>query len=532
MAKWRLSPRIGIILNLGLGLVFALAAVLVVVLVNQNMHQQALVEAEAKSRVLIDRNLATHIYFTQILKPRLFEWTVPFRPADYFEPSWMSSTYAVREIDQYFRALSPAGYYVKDAAINARSPENEADAYERAFLDELNANPTLEARSTVRTIDGQPYLTVLRRGEMLEAACLRCHGDPADAPGDLVRIYGPDRSFGRQVGEVISAISIRVPLAAAYASADQVSWQLSTLLLLLLGALFVVQFGLYRWLLLMPLATIRNKALQIATDERHLGEEIPRFFGRELRELAQAFNALSINLRRDRDQLEEHVRERTADLQSANEQLTHEVAERQRVEEDLRRERDFAEGLVAMAQVIVLVLDLDGHIVHINPYLEDISGYCLADVQGWDWFATFLPARDQARIRELFLQAVDDVQTQGNVNVIVTQDGREREIEWYDKTLKDASGRVIGLLSVGRDITERQQMEAQIHRHAQELEERVARRTAELRTIVDSLAGREIRMAELKKAIRQLRAQLEDAGLTPVADDPLAPWMAPEEGEP
>lgn len=29
----------------------------------------------------------------------------------------------------------------------------------------------------------------------------------------------------------------------------------------------------------------------------------------------------------------------------------------------------------------------------------------------------------------------------------------------------------------------------------------------------------------LKEVIRQLRAQLEEAGLTPVADDPLAPWM-------
>ena len=35
------------------------------------------------------------------------------------------------------------------------------------------------------------------------------------------------------------------------------------------------------------------------------------------------------------------------------------------------------------------------------------------------------------------------------------------------------------------------------------------------------MAGREVRMAELKDVIRQLRAQLEEAGLTPVADDSL-----------
>ncbi|MBU0492254.1 MAG: hypothetical protein KKB13_10445 [Chloroflexi bacterium] len=53
----------------------------------------------------------------------------------------------------------------------------------------------------------------------------------------------------------------------------------------------------------------------------------------------------------------------------------------------------------------------------------------------------------------------------------------------------------------------------------------MAERTAELRMLVDSMAGREVRMAELKEVIHQLRAQLEDAGLTPAADDSLAPWM-------
>ena len=42
-----------------------------------------------------------------------------------------------------------------------------------------------------------------------------------------------------------------------------------------------------------------------------------------------------------------------------------------------------------------------------------------------------------------------------------------------------------------------------------------------MQTIVNTMAGRELRMAELKETIQKLRAQLEAAGLTPVADDPL-----------
>jgi len=62
----------------------------------------------------------------------------------------------------------------------------------------------------------------------------------------------------------------------------------------------------------------------------------------------------------------------------------------------------------------------------------------------------------------------------------------------------------------------------QVRHDAAEMEQRVRERTAELQRFVDLMAGREVRMAELKDVIRQLRAQLHAAGLTPVADDPLA----------
>lgn len=63
---------------------------------------------------------------------------------------------------------------------------------------------------------------------------------------------------------------------------------------------------------------------------------------------------------------------------------------------------------------------------------------------------------------------------------------------------------------------------AEVQARARDLEERVRERTAELRLLVDAMAGREVRMAELKAVIRELRAQLEAAGLEPVANDPLA----------
>ena len=57
---------------------------------------------------------------------------------------------------------------------------------------------------------------------------------------------------------------------------------------------------------------------------------------------------------------------------------------------------------------------------------------------------------------------------------------------------------------------------------AEAMERRVHERTEELQAFVNLTAGRELRMAELKQVIKQLRGQLQDAGVKPVADDPLA----------
>jgi len=52
-------------------------------------------------------------------------------------------------------------------------------------------------------------------------------------------------------------------------------------------------------------------------------------------------------------------------------------------------------------------------------------------------------------------------------------------------------------------------------------EDALKKSTAELQKMVNLMAGREVRMAELKETIQKLRTQLEETGLTPVADDSL-----------
>lgn len=147
---------------------------------------------------------------------------------------------------------------------------------------------------------------------------------------------------------------------------------------------------------------------------------------------------------RARADLEKTVRERTQELLQASEVL--------------RQEKEFAESLINTAQAIVLVLDAEGRIVRFNPHMEQISGHRLEEVQGKDWFTTFLPERDRGRIRELFWKVWHQLETRG-LNPIVTKDGQEHLIDWSNTTLKNTDGEVIGVLAIGQDITERKRAE-------------------------------------------------------------------------
>jgi PAS domain S-box-containing protein len=116
------------------------------------------------------------------------------------------------------------------------------------------------------------------------------------------------------------------------------------------------------------------------------------------------------------------------------------------------------------------VLDQAGRIVRFNSYLEEISGYRLEEVQGQDWFATFLPVRDRVRSRDRVLSHMEDLHVRGFVHPIIIKNGSERMIEWYAKTLRDAQGRAIGLLSTGQDITERRRTEENLVRLSKAIE--------------------------------------------------------------
>ena len=81
-------------------------------------------------------------------------------------------------------------------------------------------------------------------------------------------------------------------------------------------------------------------------------------------------------------------------------------------------------------------------------------------------------------------------------------------------------GKLIRITAL-RDISEKVKAQRELNLHKSHLEEEIKKRTKEMQRIINLMAGRETRMAELKNAIKILRRQLKELGHEPAADDPL-----------
>ena len=137
------------------------------------------------------------------------------------------------------------------------------------------------------------------------------------------------------------------------------------------------------------------------------------------------------------------------------------VADRRSSEASLRAERDRARLYFDTAGVMLIVLRADGRVRAINRVGAEILGASAAEIVDKDWIHVFIPERlrsTAAAMFEAYLEGVEYADHCGE-GVVLRADGAERTIAWRNKLLRDAAGRIIGILSSGEDVTERRRAE-------------------------------------------------------------------------
>jgi len=186
-------------------------------------------------------------YVGQYVRPEMEKRVAPGE----FIPEAMSTSFVARSVLEDVRQAFP-DTILRFATRNPRNPVNQATPAEEALIQHFEQHPDKDKWSgTMEFCAGGAKYFVCAIPRRFEASCLKCHGQPADAPAALLARYGTVAGFGRSVGE-ISVDLAAVPVSASYAAARvQVARHmliaLGLCLLFLAGIAFLIRADARRW---------------------------------------------------------------------------------------------------------------------------------------------------------------------------------------------------------------------------------------------------------------------------------------------
>ncbi len=208
-------------------------------------------------------------------------------------------------------------------------------------------------------------------------------------------------------------------------------------------------------------------------------------------------------LQQAHDELELRVRERTAELAKANQELRSEIAERGAVEAALKNSEERYRMIFDGSRDAIFITGEDGGLVDVNKAAEELSGYSkeelLAmkldqlrdDPEGFDYKDVFQRTRAGEAIIAEWLVGRKDGST---VFTEFARKGFSIEEKPY-------------MHNVGRDATERWMAKKALLESHDDLERRVVNRTAELERVNKELRNE---IAERRRAETRLKVSLEE----------------------
>ena len=169
-------------------------------------------------------------------------------------------------------------------------------------------------------------------------------------------------------------------------------------------------------------------------------------------------------LEKAREELEEKVVARTADLENANKILREEIIERVRVENALRESEEKFRNLVEATTDWIWETDAKGVYTYASPQIKDLIGFEPEEIVGkraYDLMPPDEAERVKQVVRELTaagsgkgLAVLESVQIHKNGERVTTETS---SVPYYDE-----NGELMGARGIARDITERKRIENEL----------------------------------------------------------------------
>jgi PAS domain S-box-containing protein len=159
------------------------------------------------------------------------------------------------------------------------------------------------------------------------------------------------------------------------------------------------------------------------------------------------------------DELEKRVKERTANLSSANKLLTEEIVERERAEKALRQSEEKYRLVIENTRDLMYSIDTDGTITFISPQVENL-GYSVRQVVGQN-IRQFIHPDDIDHILANLAQTLATGAAPPVEWRLLKKDGSYLFVEETGSAVFK-EGQIVQITGSIRDITERKEAESEI----------------------------------------------------------------------
>jgi len=185
------------------------------------------------------------------------------------------------------RSPTPAKFRM--TSDNYMNPTNRPDNFEENALLVIKSQNLKE----YSTISGNVYRYT--RALYHKESCIKCHGDPANAPADVTAKYGTRGGFGFKVGDVAGIISVKLPAPPLWQVGLKVFGPVQIGLVV---AAFVLAFLFIRLAIIAPVRRLTRAAEQLSTGrDADLGlASVRQGSGNEIHQLAFSLNRLRTSL--------------------------------------------------------------------------------------------------------------------------------------------------------------------------------------------------------------------------------------------
>ena len=142
-------------------------------------------------------------------------------------------------------------------------------------------------------------------------------------------------------------------------------------------------------------------------------------------------------------------------------------------EEMIEKEKNKLQKYIDVAGIILKITDSHGKVSLINNRGCEVLGYAREEIVGKNWIDNFVPERLQDQMTDIFekIRSRKTVAYEQFESPILTVNGEERMISWYNTALKDERGGFQGILSSGEDVMTKSKAERELQENYQKLQQ-------------------------------------------------------------